>query len=187
MFIYKINKELSLKLIELKDCSRIYELMNQSRSYLREWLPWLDYTTKPEDTNEFIKICLTGFAESKSLTTVILFKGDIVGVASFNSINWSNKTAQIGYWLGQDYQGNGIIIKVTKALVEYAFNELKLNKVEIRVATENVKSRRIPEKLGFINEGCIRQAEWLYDHYVDHYVYGMLAVEWVKQDSTTLY
>ncbi|MBE4909817.1 GNAT family N-acetyltransferase [Bacillus luteolus] len=185
MFIYKINEELSLKLIDLNDGARIYELTDQSRAYLREWLPWLDYTTKPEDTNEFIKMSISGFADRKSVTTVILFKGVIVGVAGFNSINWSNKTAQIGYWLGKEYQGNGIMTKVTKALVEYAFNELKLNKVEIRVATENIKSRSIPERLGFINEGCIRQAEWLYDHYVDHYIYGMLADEWKKQDITT--
>ncbi|QOR64777.1 GNAT family N-acetyltransferase [Cytobacillus suaedae] len=185
MFTHKINEELSLKLLDLNDGARLFELTDQSRSYLREWLPWLDYTTKPEDTNEFIKITLSGFAERKSLTTVILYKNLIIGVASFNSIDWSNKTAQIGYWLGHEYQGNGIMTKVTKALTEYAFNELRINKVEIRVATQNVKSRSIPEKLGFKNEGCIRHAEWLYDHYVDHYVYGMLAEEWEKQDCTT--
>ncbi|MEC0276957.1 GNAT family N-acetyltransferase, partial [Peribacillus frigoritolerans] len=69
---------------------------------------------------------------------------------------------------------------VAKALTDYAFIELKLDKVEIRVAEENKKSRGIPERLGFINEGCIRQAEWLYDHYVDHIVYGMLTKDWNK-------
>jgi ribosomal-protein-serine acetyltransferase len=101
-----------------------------------------------------------------------------VGVAGFNSINWSNKTAYIGYWLGEGFQGNGIMTKVAKALTDYAFIELGLNKVEIRAAVENKKSRSIPERLGFKNEGCIRQAEWLYDHYVDHVVYGILADEW---------
>lgn len=111
------------------------------------------------------------------MITVILFDGKIVGVAGFNSINWSNKTAYIGYWLGEEYQGKGIMIKVAKALTDYAFSHLKLNKVEIRVAVENKKNRRIPEKLGFVNEGTIRQAEWIYDHFVDHIVYGMLANE----------
>lgn len=101
MFVHKINEDLSLKLIELKDADRLFELTDQSRNYLREWLPWLDNTTKLEDTKEFIKMCLKGFAENKSLTTVILFKGIMVGVAGFNQINWSNKTAHIGYWLGE--------------------------------------------------------------------------------------
>ncbi|CRK82086.1 GNAT family N-acetyltransferase [Neobacillus massiliamazoniensis] len=178
MFVHKIDEDLSLKLMELKDADWIFKLTNESREYLREWLPWLDFTIKPEDTVEFIKMCLKGFSENKSLNTVILFKGEIVGVAGFNNINWSNKTAYIGYWLGEGFQGNGIMTKVAKALTEYAFIELGLNKVEIRAAVENKKSRSIPERLGFKNEGCIRQAEWLYDHYVDHVVYGILANEW---------
>jgi ribosomal-protein-serine acetyltransferase len=179
MFVHKIDEDLSLKLIELRDADRIFELTDQSRSYLREWLPWLDQTIKLEDTKEFIKICLKGFAENKSLNTVILFKGSVVGIAGFNHINWSNKTAQIGYWLGEEFQGNGIMTKVVRALTDYALKELGLHKVEIRAAVGNKKSRSIPERLGFVNEGCIRQAEWLYDHYVDHVVYGILAEEWV--------
>ncbi|WP_137743021.1 GNAT family N-acetyltransferase [Robertmurraya siralis] len=180
MFVHKIDEDLSLKLIELRDGERIFELINNSREYLREWLPWLDTTIKIEDTIEYIKMCLKGFAENKSLSTVILFKGNIVGVTGFNSINWSNNTAYIGYWLGEGYQGNGIMTRVAKALTDYAFTELKLNKVEIRAAVGNKKSRRIPERLAFVNEGCIRRAEWLYDHYVDHVVYGILADEWIK-------
>lgn len=94
------------------------------------------------------------------------------------TMNSAIKTAQIGYWLGEEYQGNGIMTDVTRALTDYIFNELKLNKAEIRVASDNKKSRSIPERLGYANEGCIRQAEWLYDHYVDHVVYGILAEEW---------
>ena len=178
MFVHKIDENVSLKLIELKDAERVFELTDQSRTYLKEWLPWLDFTKSVEDTKSFIRGCLKGYAENQSLNTVILYNGEIVGTAGFNSINWSNNTAYIGYWLGEEYQGNGIMTKVAKALTNYAINHLNLNKVEIRVATENKKSRSIPEKLGFVNEGTIRQAEWLYDHYVDHVIYGVLASEW---------
>lgn len=178
MFLHRIDDDLSLKLLELKDAEQIFELTNHSRDYLKEWLPWLDATTKLEDTIDFIKNSLNGFAENKSLTTVILCKGEIAGIAGYNSINWSNNTAYIGYWLGEKFQGNGIMTKVAKTLTDYAFYELSLNKVEIRAAVENKKSRSIPERLNFVNEGCIRQAEWLYDYYVDHVVYGVLAEEW---------
>jgi ribosomal-protein-serine acetyltransferase len=62
--------------------------------------------------------------------------------------------------------------------VDYAFSGLKLNRVEIACATENKKSQAIPKRLGFTEEGIARQAEWLYDHYVDHIVYGLLASDW---------
>ncbi|MGJ7922932.1 GNAT family N-acetyltransferase [Neobacillus sp. LXY-4] len=178
MFIHKIDEKVSLKLIELNDAERVFELTDKSRIYLREWLPWLDITNNVEDTKDFIRGCLKGYAENKSLNTVILFNEEIVGVAGFNSINWSNKTAYIGYWLGEEYQGNGIMTKVAKALTNYAFHHLNLNKVEIRAAVENKSSRNVPERLGFVNEGTIRQAEWLYDQYFEHTVYGVLASEW---------
>ncbi|MDP4086323.1 MAG: GNAT family protein [Bacillota bacterium] len=178
MFVHKIDENISLRLIELNDAERIFNLTDKSRNYLKEWLPWLDSTTKVEDTQGFIQSCLKGYAENNSITTVILFDGDVAGVAGFNRINWSNKTAYIGYWLGEEFQRKGIMTKVAKALTDYAFNQLNLNKVEIRAALGNKKSRSIPERLGFIKEGCIRSAECLYDHYVDHIVYGILAVEW---------
>ena len=75
-------------------------------------------------------------------------------------------------------QGRGIVTKACRTLVTYAFEQYTLNKVEIHCATGNTRSRAIPEKLGFVQEGIIRQAEWLNDHYVDMVVYGMLASEW---------
>lgn len=178
MFIHKINEDLALKLIQPHDAQRVFALTELSRENLRTWLPWLDTTTKLQDTQQFIQFCLKGFSENTSLTTVILFKGEIVGVVGFNSINWANKTAYIGYWLGTGYEGNGIMTNAVHALTDYAFLELQLDKVEIRAASGNKKSRSIAERLHFTMEGCIRQAEWLYDHYVDHIVYGMLAEEW---------
>ncbi|HSP21558.1 MAG TPA: GNAT family protein [Planococcus sp. (in: firmicutes)] len=181
MFIHKIDNELSLKLVELGDTQRIFELTEGSRSYLKEWLPWLDFTTELKDTEDFIKASRGNYAEGKTLNAAILFNGEIVGLGGFNNINPANKTAYIGYWLGQEYQGKGIMTRVARALTDYALNDLKLNKVEIRAAAGNVKSRSIPERLGYVEEGTIRRAESLYGHFVDHVVYGMLAEEWDKK------
>lgn len=86
----------------------------------------------------------------------------------------------IGYWLGEKYQGKGIMTKACKALIQYCFEELNLERIEIRVATENIKSQAIPERLGFQKEGCLRNAEVLYDQYIDLYVYGLLKKEFNK-------
>ena len=181
MFTYKLNDKLELRLLDIQDADRLFELTDGSRSYLREWLPWVDYSKTPEDSKEFIKATRKGFADNKSLTTAIVYEKEIVGIAGFNELNWANKVAYIGYWLGEGYQGNGIMTTVAKGLTNYAFNYYKMNKVEIAAAEFNHRSRAIPERLGFTEEGKLRQREWLYDHYVDHVVYGMLADEWTKK------
>lgn len=173
-----INPELTLRTITLEDAEAVFALTDNSRDYLREWLPWLDFTKELSDTISYIESCIAGYEAKSSLSLVIMFRNEIVGIAGFNTINNGNKTAAIGYWLGKDAQGHGIMTKTVQALIQYAFDELQLNKVEIRAAVGNTKSRAIPERLNFTTEGTIRAAEWLYDHYVDHVVYGMLASEW---------
>lgn len=88
-----------------------------------------------------------------------------------------NRKTSIGYWLAEGFQGHGIM---TQALVEMAFTEYKLNRVEISAAVENQKSRAIPERLGFEEEGCLHQNEWLYDHFVDHILYAVLESKWKR-------
>jgi ribosomal-protein-serine acetyltransferase len=180
VFVYKIDNKVALRLVEVRDAEEIFALTDVSREYLRQWLPWVDSTKEVNDTKSWIKAARKSYAENEGMTTVILYKEKIAGVAGFNSIDWTNKIAYIGYWLAENNQGNGIMTKVSKSLTDYAINELKLNRVDIRAAAENKKSRAIPERIGFVKEGRIRQAEMLNDHYVDHIVYGMLAEDWKK-------
>ena len=184
MFVYKIDEELSLRLFNEKDATEFFQLTIQSKEYLKEWLGWLDYTNEEEDSLAFIKATLNGVKETGGYpkTTAIIYKGKIAGIIGFNEISRLHKIGVMGYWLGQQFQGKGIMMRACKAYIKYGFHELDLNRIEIRVAEKNKKSRAIPEKLGFQEEGKIRQAEWLYDHYVDHVIYGLLAEEW-KQNN----
>ncbi|MFG6494797.1 GNAT family protein [Fictibacillus sp. UD] len=180
MFLHKIDEELSLRLFNVNDAKEFFNLTIQAKAYLKEWLGWLDYTNKEEDSLEFIKATLNGVIETGGFpkTTAIIYKGKIAGIIGFNELNKTHRIGVMGYWLGQEFQGKGIMARACQSYVEYGFTELGLNRIEIRVAEENRKSRAIPEKLGFTKEGTIRQAEWLYDHYVDHVIYGLLVDEW---------
>jgi ribosomal-protein-serine acetyltransferase len=107
----------------------------------------------------------------------------LAGVIGYDAIDWENRSTEVGYWLGEGYQGKGLATAACRALVDHAFKELGLNRVSIACATENKKSCAIPERLGFRREGVVRQAEWLYDHFVDHVVYAALASEWQARRS----
>jgi ribosomal-protein-serine acetyltransferase len=179
MFSYKIDDETELSLFELRHAEELNALVIHNYEHIKEWSAWLkDKERSIEDTRSFIKHNLTQFAENKGFEICIWHKGAIAGQIGYNYFDWNDRRTEIGYWLGASFQGKGLVVKSCRALVEYAFNELNLNRVEIRCGVENKKSRKIPEKLGFKEEGIVRQAEWLHDHFIDLVIYGMLASEW---------
>jgi len=176
-----IDENISLFLYQEKDAKELFELVDSNRSYFKKWLPWLNYNTKIEDTQQFILESKVNYEKGLSLNLGINYQDKIVGSVSFNTINTTHKNAEIGYMLSQDYTGKGLITKCCKALINYGFENLELNRVTIKCATENIKSRAIPEKLGFKLEGIIEQNERLYDCFVDHAHYGMLKENWSKK------
>ncbi|GGF25016.1 ribosomal-protein-serine acetyltransferase [Halobacillus andaensis] len=181
MFTYTIDDELSLKLIEPNDAKELYQLTDQSRDHLRTWLGWVDGNDSIEHTEGFIKMGMKKYAENEGVSTCIIYKDEIAGIIGTHATDWTNRSASIGYWLGEAFIGRGIMTRATRAMTDYLLGDLKLNRVEIRAAARNTSSRSIPERLGFTKEGQIRQAEWLYDHYVDHVVYSILAEEWKRE------
>lgn len=180
MFTYKIDEEVSLRLFRDDDAEEFYNLIIDSKPYLKEWLGWLDYIESVEDVANNIKDRLKGFMENGGYPNsfAIIYGVEIVGTIGFNSLNKANRTGVIGYWLGEKFQGKGIMSKAFKTVLDYGFNDLGLNRIEVSMAVENKKSRALPERFRFTKEGVIRQAEWLYDHYVDHAIYGLLSEEW---------
>ncbi len=156
----------------------LYDLTEANREYLREWLPWLDHIKSISDTEKFIESTIEESSVGGAPNFAVFYEGAICGVAGFHEINKQHKIGSIGYWLAQNYNGNGIITTVVTELVKIGFGELNLNKIEIRCAEGNIKSRAIPERLGFTYEATLRQCEWLYSKYVNHAIYSMLASEY---------
>ncbi|MFF5995765.1 GNAT family protein [Lysinibacillus sp. KU-BSD001] len=181
MFTYRVDDEVALKLVTQRDAEEVFDLIEENREHLREWLGWLDFSTDMSVTRKVIDMNLQKFIQNEALDTAIIYKGKMAGKVSINVINYANKTAQLGYMLGSKYEGRGIMTRAVKAMIDIALFEYDLHKVEIHAAEGNRKSRAIPERLGFMQEGTIRSAEWLYNHYVDHVVYGMLRKEWLTR------
>ena len=178
MFNQIIDGDISLNPVERRDAEELFSLTNTNRVYLRQWLPWLDSTQSVKDTTKFIEDSQKQLEQKSALVVCLRSKGEIAGVIGFHSLNWLNRSTTMGYWLAENLQGRGFMTRSCRALINFTFSESKLNRVEIRCAVRNTRSRTIPERLGFQNEGVLRDSEWLYDRYVDLVVYGMLAREW---------
>ena len=182
----KIDDYSKLELINQDHAEELFTLIDENRVFLKKWLPWLDNNRYFQNTVDFIHITRMQYERSETIQFALIYKGKIAGVVGFHRIDWINRLTSIGYWIGEKYQGKGLVTKACSSVLDYSFGKMGLNRIEIRCATENYKSRAIPVRLGFKEEGLIRQAEWLYDHYVDHIVYGMLEMDWGKNERLVI-
>jgi ribosomal-protein-serine acetyltransferase len=180
VFCLSIDDETQLRLLEERYAEEYFALIERNRAYLQEWMPWAAYEGSLEETKAYMKQTLLQFANNEGLETGIWYQNGPVGAIGYPHLDWANRKVEIGYWIDASMQGKGLVSKACRALVTYAFDQYHLNKVEIHCATGNTRSRAIPERLGFTQEGIIRQAERFADHYNDLVIYGMLASEWAR-------
>lgn len=183
MFILDISNNITLRMLSARDAEPLFQLIDQSKEHLKAWLPWINDTKSPEDSLNFIKGSFEIYNNRQGITAGVFYNEALVGVISFNTLDWNANIGTIGYWLSQHITGKGIMTKSVIALTNYGFSELRLNRIEIRAAEHNYASRSIPERIGYKQEGHLRDAEWLYDYYVDHIVYGILKSEWKELNS----
>lgn len=173
----EVAEHIALKELELSDRDTLFALVDRNRSYLRAWLPWLDYNRSPSDTETFLQSIIDQRERGEGLQYGVLYKKNLCGVCGFHKFDKLEAVGTLGYWLSEDCGGRGIMTQAVEQLVAIGFRDLGLKKIEIRCAVDNQKSRAIPERLGFCEEWIRPDAEYLYDHYVDHAIYSMLAEE----------
>jgi ribosomal-protein-serine acetyltransferase len=177
MFSAKIDKRTGLRLIQQRDAGQFFELVNSNREYLRRWHPWVDHVRSTADAEKLVSAWEQQNASKRGFCAVVLFDDQFCGVIHHLNVDWLNGWTALSYWLDAAHQGQGIMTACCRALIIHAFKEWKLNRVTIECATENARSRAIPERLGFKLEGVVRGVERLHDHHADHAIYGLLRAE----------
>lgn len=170
-----VNDKIYLKKVQLDDAKPLFAIISRQREYLGRWLPMIDKTHQLEDTEHFIQ----SLEHSNEWVFGIHYNCQLVGLISYTKIDYSNLKLDIGYWLSNTFQGKGIITQSLQALLDYAFNELYINRVQIKCATENIASKKIPQRLHFTFEGIERQGLLLSSgEFTDFEIYSMLSQQW---------
>jgi len=171
-----VTDDFQLRSLEESDAEELHALVEANRSYLAEWLPWAAGQTF-EATANFIRKTRKQLEDNDGFQGALVLDGRMVGAGGLIGIEWEARKTGIGYWLAEEHQGRGLMTRAVQAVIDYAFDQLDLNRVEIHVGTENRKSRAIPERLGFQQEGVLRDYERVGDRYLDIVVYALLAAE----------
>jgi len=150
------TKHFTLRPFKIGDAESVAENVNDKNIYrntlvipypyfLKDAKQWLRKLTK----NQRRKIL-------ESVTFAIEIDGQAVGSISINEIKQEHK-AEIGYWLGEKYQGKGIMTQVIKEMTRYGFRKLKLRRIYAQVFLFNKRSMRVLEKNGYKFEGMLKK------------------------------
>lgn len=172
-----------MRLFEERHAGELFSLIERNRGHVRQWLPWVDKTRSSEDVRAFIGRTLQQFAKNEGFHAGIWVNGALAGGIGCHDIDWGNRNTSLGYWLDASMQGRGIVTRCCRKAIDFLFQDLKLNRVEIRCGTGNTKSCAIPERLGFVREGVVRQGQFVGGRFIDLVVWGMLASEWLSQKA----
>lgn len=174
----KVDDDLTLELIDEHHAEETYKVIDANREHLRVWLPWVDYTKSVQIFKDYIRFCKQQFKEGADYGYIIRHRNEAAGRIGLHHVDAKNKSAAIGYWLAKEQEGKGIITRSCKALLNFGFNELQLNRIEIKCGDRNNKSEAIPQKLSFKREGLLRQAEFVNGKFIDLHLYSLLKEEW---------
>ncbi len=178
MFSRRVGPDIEFRLFDMADAEAIFDVVQRNRPYLRQWLPWVDFTASPDDLRRFIGRVGEQFASGRGPQCGIWIGGAFAGSLGCHPIDWPNRNCSIGYWIEERYQGKGIMTRCCASLLDYLFDELGLHRVTIQCGVANQRSCAIPERLGFTREGVTREGEWVNDRWLDLVCWGMLEQDW---------
>lgn len=173
-----VTEHILLRPIELSDALDIFNTIDTQREFLGRWLPFVAFTRKVEDTVQFISSVLNVARENRDNTFVIHYQGQFAGLIGFKSTDKQNRRTEIGYWLSEPYQKKGIMTLSVQSLIQLAFDEMNIHRIQIKCAVGNIPSRSIPIRLGFRHEGTERDGELLSENrFTDIEVYSKLKTD----------
>ena len=163
-----------------------HELVAENTERLARWEPWATKPAEVEETRSFLETSGRNWLDGSELPVAIAVKSSgqwhLAGALSL-TISRYTRSAEIGYWISGDYEGRGLVTRAAAAMLDQAFGPLGLDRVSLHTDPANERSRAVARRLGFVEEGLLRQGTAFPDERRDELVYGLLAQEWHKQPA----
>lgn len=156
-----VTKRLSIRLPQPGDGEQVHQAIMNSKEELKPWLPFAQKDQTVEDVEANVREAHYAFLKREDLRLHIFDRetNEFIGCTGLHRINWDVPKFEIGYWIDTRYSGQGYITEAVEGVTDFAFNELGAKRVEIQCDAKNLKSRAIPEHLGYTLEGILKNDE----------------------------
>lgn len=138
----------------------LYEAILSSLDHLRPWMPWASAEPTVSRCEEIVRRAHAKWILREDLMFLIVDRtsGDVLGGTGLHRMNWEVPSFEIGYWVRKSHEGQGFISETVIALTQFCFESLNAKRVEIRIDPANTKSLAVPRRLGFEEEGVLRNS-----------------------------
>jgi ribosomal-protein-serine acetyltransferase len=152
------TERLTIRAPRFGDGGQVHAAILESIDHLRPWMPWVHPVPSVEEEEANIRQARTRFLAREEFWLLLFLKhtDTFVGGSGLHRANWDVPKFEIGYWVRQRFAGRGYVGEAVVGITRFAFDALGARRLEIRVDDRNVRSWRIPERLGFLLEGILR-------------------------------
>jgi ribosomal-protein-serine acetyltransferase len=172
-----VSGELRLRPLVATDAATLFGLIERDRERLGRWLPWVEETHSEADSVRFIADATDERRRRRSLVLGIFTASALAGTVGLHYVDWFDRTAELGYWIGSHAEGRGHVTRAARAVLSLAFGGAGLNRLTVRCAVGNERSRLVAERLGFRREGLLREAQWVGGRFLDQHLFALLRRE----------
>lgn len=152
------TERLVIRMPKPGDGKAVYEAIMASINELKPWMPFAQREQSEQDVEINIRESHISFLKREDLRLLVFLKetGEFVASSGLHRIDWDVPKFEIGYWIDSRFSGQGYMTEAVEGITNFAFNQLNARRVEIRCDEKNMKSRAIPEKLGYSLEGILK-------------------------------
>ena len=180
------TERLTLRRMMVLDTDDMYEYA--CRPDVTKYLTWHPHPDR-EYTREYLEYLGNRYSAGMFYDWAVIYEPDckMIGTCGFTAFNCTSDSAEVGYVLNPEYWGKGIATEALTRVLQFAFEELKLNRVEARFMEDNERSRRVMEHVGMTFEGVLREAMLIKGSYANVGICSILRSEWeaLKQEKKT--
>lgn len=174
-----VNDRAMLRLMHVNDVENLFTIVEENKEI---WTYLIAKMDSYQDMEQYVEVAIKGFEGETDLPFVVVDQktNEIVGSTRLYSISNDNKTVEIGQtWYHPSVHRTSINTECKYMLLQYAFEELHMLRVQIKTDLRNEKAQRAIERLGAVKEGVLRNERQLPNGYVrDAVVYSIIASEW---------
>jgi ribosomal-protein-serine acetyltransferase len=183
---WSIDPQTELRLWTSPDAPTLYQLIVENRDFLRPWFSFPDAIQSISDAGAYIQRQHERWTQRGEFWAGLWSEQKLAGAAGVYVLDRDNASAELGYWLGVHATGQGLATRACRTLLDYLFDEVRVNRIVIQCGTTNHTSIAVAERLGFQREGILRKAQRVGEGFRDMVVYSLLAEEWNRQRGPSM-